>query len=161
MANGQFDQTLVKYGGKIKAEYEEPDLPTTIVAYFEKWVKEYKQMDCDKDHDYFHLRNKLQKWGQFGPYDMLSRHNLEQCSPKTYNKRLSILKLFASWMYKQSIWSANPFDGVSRRKVKKTEKQDRTPFSEEEMRLILDSIKHDRVCPTSSRYKHSFYIYCT
>jgi len=159
ISNVQFDHTLVKYGGKaiVIVTHDEPVLPTTIVAYFEKWVKEYKQMDCNKDHDYFHLRNKLQKWGQFGPDDMLSRHNLEQCSPKTFNKRLSILKLFANWMVKQNIWTVNPFDGVSRRKVKKTEKQDRIPFTEEEIRLILDAIKNDRFCPSSSRYKHSFY----
>jgi integrase len=41
--------------------------------------------------------------------------------------------------------------------VKKTEKQDRIPFTEEEIRLILDAIKNDRFCPSSSRYKHSFY----
>jgi integrase len=157
MADEHFDHTLVKYGGKAIATHNEPVLPTTIVAFFEKWVKEYKQMDCDKDHDYFHLRNKLQKWGQFGPDDMLSRHNEEKSSPKTYNKRLSILKLFASWMYKQGIWAINPFDGVSRRKVKKTEKQDRVPFTEDEIRLILDAIKNDRFCPASSRYNHSFY----
>jgi integrase len=156
MADEQFDQTLVKYGGKAIATHDEPVLPTTIVANFEKWVKEYKQMDCDKDHDYFHLRNKLLKWGQFGSDDILSKHNSEQCAPKTYNNRLSMLKLFASWMVKQGRWAFNPFDGVSRRKVKKTEKQDRVPFTEEEIRLILDAIKHDRICPASSRYK----IYC-
>lgn len=157
MADEKFDHTLVKYGGKVIIIHDELVLPTTTVAYFEKWVKEYKQMDCNKDHDYFHLRNKLIKWGQFGPDDILSKHNTEQCAPKTYNKRLSILKLFASWMVKQGTWSVNPFDGVSRRKVKKTEKQDRIPFTEEEIRLILDAIKHDRFCPASSRYKHSFY----
>jgi len=41
--------------------------------------------------------------------------------------------------------------------VKKTEKQDRTPFTEEEIRLILDAVKNDSYCPKSSRYKHSFY----
>ena len=68
-----------------------------------------------------------------------------------------MLKGFSTWMVKQAIWSVHPFEAVSRRRVKKTEKPDRTPFSEEEIRLIIDAIKNDRFCPPSSRYKHSFY----
>lgn len=156
MVNDQFDVSLGKYNGKIIKVQESPK-PLTIVAYFEKWVKEYKQLDCDKNSDYYHLRNTLRKWGDITPEKMLSMLNIEKYGPKTYNERLSILKGFSTWMVKQGIWSVHPFEGVSRRRVKKTEKPDRTPFSEEEIRLILDAIKNDRFCPPSSRYKHSFY----
>ncbi len=156
MANGQFDDSLIKYGGKLVKTIEEPKKPQTIVACFEKWVKDYKQLDCDKNSDYYHLRGTLKKWGEIDPSEMLARLNTEKYSPKTYNERLSMLNGFSNWMVKQEGWSFNPFDGVSRRKVKKTEKQDRVPFSEEDIRLILDAIKHDRICPASSRYK----IYC-
>lgn len=157
MVNSQFDHTLLKYGGKLIKLNEEPVLPTTIFACFEKWVKEYKQFDCDKNSDYHHLRNTLRKWGEINPSEMLQKLNTENYCAKTYNERLSMLNGFSIWMVKQNIWTVNPFDGVSRRKVKKTEKQDRIPFTEEEIRLILDAIKNDSFCPTGSRYKHSFY----
>jgi integrase len=157
MANGQFDDSLVKYGGKVVKAVEEPKKPQTIVACFEKWVKDYKQLDCDKNSDYFHLRGTLRKWGEIDPSEMLARLNTEKYSPKTYNERLSMLKGFSLWMVKQGHWTINPFDGVSRRKVKKTVKPDRTPFNEMEIRQILDAVKHDTFCPASSRYNHSHY----
>lgn len=157
MINDQFDASLGKYSGKSIKGTDEPKNALTIVVYFEQWVKNYKQMDCDKNVDYYHLRNTLRKWGELQPGEMLTRLNTEKFGPKTYNERLSMLKGFSTWMVKQGIWSVHPFEAVSRRRVKKTEKPDRTPFSEEEIRLILDAIKNDRFCPPSSRYKHSFY----
>jgi integrase len=157
MANGQFDESLTKYGGKVVKAVEEPKKLQTIVACFEKWVKEYKQLDCDKNSDYFHLRGTLRKWGEINPSEYLNKLNTENYCAKTYNERLSMLNGFSSWMLKQGIWTINPFDGVSRRKVKKTEKPEREPFTEEEIRLILDATKNDTFCPSSSRYKHSHY----
>jgi integrase len=157
MVNGQFDDSLVKYGGKVVKSVEEPKKPQTIVTCFEKWVKDYKQLDCDKNSDYYHLRSTLRKWGEIDPGEMLQMLNTEKYSPKTYNERLSMLNGFSKWMVRQGNWSLNPFEGVSRRKVKKTEKPDRKPFTKDEIILILDAIKNDRFCPPSSRYKHSFY----
>jgi integrase len=51
MVNSQFDHTLLKYGGKLIKLNEEPVLPTTIFACFEKWVRDYKQLDCNKNSD--------------------------------------------------------------------------------------------------------------
>ena len=155
MASGNFDDSLVKYGTK-EAKVEDV-LPKTLVEYFEFWVSNYKQLDCNKNSDYFHLRNTLRKWGEIEPSEMLSKLNTEKYSPKTYNERLSILKGFSTWMLMKKYWTLNPFEGVSRRKVKKTEKLDRIPFTEVEIRLILEAIKNDTYCPKSSRYKHSFY----
>jgi integrase len=157
MANGQFDDSLVKYGGKVVKASEEPKKPQTIVDCFEKWVRDYKQLDCDKNSDYFHLRGTLKKWGEIDPSEMLARLNTEKYSPKTYNERLSMLKGFSLWMVKQGHWTINPFDGVSRKKVNKTEKPDRVPFAEEEIHLILEAVRENRFCPVSSRYKHSHY----
>ncbi|OYW75392.1 MAG: hypothetical protein B7Z27_08790, partial [Sphingobacteriia bacterium 32-37-4] len=155
MASGNFDDSLVKYGAK-EAKVEDV-LPKTLVEYFEFWVSNYKQFDCNKNFDYFHLRNTLRKWGEIAPSEMLSKLNTEKYSPKTYNERLSILKGFSTWMLMKKYWNSNPFEGVSRRKVKKTEKADRIPFTEDEIKLILEAIKNDTYCPKSSRYKHSFY----
>jgi len=40
-------------------------------------------------------------------------------------------------MKSQSIWDRNSIDGVSCRKVNKTEKADRVPFKEKEIKQIL------------------------
>ena len=157
MANGQFDHSLVKYSGKMIIVYEESVFPTTIVAYFERWVKEYKQLDCNVNSDYYQLRNTLKKWGEISPAELLSRLNNEKFSPKTFNERLSVLKSFSDWMVRQKKWVLNPLDGVSRRKVKKGKMPNRAPFNEHEIRQILDAIKNDSFCPQNSRYKHSFY----
>jgi integrase len=65
--NGQFDHTLEKYGGKCSLLNDGPVVQKTIVQYFEQWVKEVKQLDCDKNSDYNHLRNTLRKWGELHP----------------------------------------------------------------------------------------------
>ena len=98
MVNEQFDYTLVKYGGKTIKPDIEPVKPASLVEYFEKWVKEYKQLDCEKNVDYFYLRNTLRKWGELGSDEMLSKLNTEKYGPKTYNERLSILKGFSGWI---------------------------------------------------------------
>lgn len=157
IAHEVFDDTLEKYGGEVPKSIAQDRKHSTTVDHFVKWVKEYKNLDCDKNSDYFHLRNTLKKWGDIAPDDMLSRLNKEKYCPKTYNERLAILKGFSQWMVRQGFWRANPFEGVSRRKVKKSEHPERKPFSEQEIKLILDAIKNDRFCPKSSRYKHSHY----
>lgn len=152
-----FDVSLVKYGGKASEAKEERVQPATIVSFFEKWVKEFKQLDCERNSDYYHLRNTLRKWGEIPPSDLPSRLGTEKYCPKTYNERLSMLKGFSEWMLKQGVWSVNPFEGISRKRVKKLQKPERAPFTEKEILQILDAIKYDRFCPSSSRYKHSFY----
>lgn len=157
MLSGQFDVTLVKYGGKTLKPNEEQIKPRTTVENFEKWVKDYKQMDCDSNIDYHQLRNTLRKWGEINPAQMLQRLNCENYSPRTFNIRLAMLMKFSVWMVKQSIWSFNPFEGVEKRKVKKIDKPNRKPFTEEEIGLILNAVKNNCFCPPTSRYKHSYY----
>lgn len=90
MANDQFDITLVKYGARAVKVHEVPVQHSSIVGYFERWVKEYKHLDCDKNSDYYHLRGTLKKWGEIDPSEMLARLNTEKFGPKTYNERLSL-----------------------------------------------------------------------
>ncbi len=157
IAKDQFDPTLLRYSGKEVIVVNKPVSTRSIVQHFEIWVKEYKQMDCDKNIDYYNLRNTLRKWGGVDLNELLSRLNTEKYSPKTYNERLAILKGFSNWMVNQGNWSINPFEDVSKRKVKKTLKPDRTPFTEEEITKILNAVKNNLFCPPSSRYKHAHY----
>lgn len=154
MLNNQFDFSLLKY----KGEQVQSVIPQkAIVEYFEEWVSSYKQMDCDKNSDYFHIRNTIRKWGNFKESDILDNLNKEAFSPKTYNSRLAILKGFAAWLVKQKIWTSNPLEDVSSKRVKKTVKSERAPFNETEISAILSAFKNDTYCPKSSRYSHSHY----
>lgn len=154
--NDRFDATLCKYRGIEPPQEIEP--PTkTMVEHFEYWVKEYKQMDCDKSVDYYHLRNTIRKWGEFDQGTILSRLNKESFGAKTYNNRLGILKNFSKWLVKQRVWLVDPLEEVSRKRVKKTVKPQRTPFTLQEISKILGAFKENTFCSRASRYPHSFY----
>lgn len=73
-------------------------------------------MDCDKNVDYYHLRNTLRKWGAFDQDTILSRLNKESFGAKTYNNRLGILKNFSKWLVKQGVWSIDPLEEVAYRR---------------------------------------------
>jgi integrase len=154
MLNNQFDFSLSKYKGEQEAP---PKVAKTMVSYFEEWVTDYKQMSCDKNSDYFYIRNTIKKWGEFKQEDLLSNLNNEAFGSKTYNSRLSILRAFAAWLVKQSIWSLNPLEDVSSKKIKKSVKEDRMPFSEAEITSILKAFKENTFSPKSSRYTHAHY----
>jgi len=154
--NDCFDTTLFKYKGI--ESHQEIEQPTkTMVKHFEYWVKEYKQMDCNENVDYFHLRNTLIKWGEFDQGTILTRLNKESFGAKTYNNRLGILKNFSKWLVKQGVWSVDPLEEVNRKRVKKTVKAERTPFTIEEISAILKAFKENTFCTRASRYPHSHY----
>jgi integrase len=154
--NDRFDATLCKYKG-IEPPREIEPLTKTMVEHFEYWVKEYKQMDCDKNVDYYHLRNTLRKWGEFDQDTILSLLNKESFGAKTYNNRLGILKNFSKWLVRQKVWSVDPLEEVSRKRVKKAIKPQRTPFIIEEISTILSAFKENTFCRRASRYPHSHY----
>jgi integrase len=154
--NDEFDVTLCKYRGiKPPEKIEQPI--KSIVEHFEYWVSEYKQMDCDKNVDYYHLRNTLRKWGEFDQNSILTRLNKESFGAKTYNNRLGILKNFSKWLVKQNVWSNDPLEEVSKKRVKKTMKAQRAPFTIEEISAILSAFKENTFCSRASRYPHSHY----
>jgi integrase len=154
--NDRFDTTLCKYKGIEPTQSVES--PTkTMVEQFEHWVKYYKQLDCDRNTDYYHLRNTLRKWRVFNESTALSLLNKEAFGPKTYNNRLGILRNFSKWLVNQGVWSSDPFDGVNRKRMKKTSKPQREPFAMEEISCILRAFRENTFCSRASRYPHSHY----
>jgi integrase len=78
--SNQFDHSLVRYGAKSTVKIDEQVTPQSTVQHFEKWVKEFKQLDCEKNTDYHHLRNTLRKWSELTPDEMLSKLNAKSYS---------------------------------------------------------------------------------
>lgn len=98
----------------------------------------------------------LKRWTKFTPNQLLERLNKENLGAQTYNERLVILSNFSQWMVKKSLWKSNPLEGVSKKKIQKTEKSNRRPLTPNEITLILDAFKSDKYCKNST-YKHSQY----
>ncbi len=151
---GRFDITLLKYGAKETINKEEAK---SIVSYFEEWVSDYKQMDCEKHTNYNSTRNMMKKWGKIEEGNIQRKLSLETNAPVTYNRRLTILKSFAKWLVKKGIWRTNPLEDINPKKVKKVKEQKRVPFTETEITTILDAFKNDTYTPKCSASKHSHY----
>ena len=134
MLNNLFDISLKKYKGELLVI---PLIEKSIVAYFEEWVTNYKQMDCDKHTNYNSTRSMLKKWGDIQEENIQKKLSLQTNAPVTFNRRLTILKNFAKWLVKKRIWRANPLEDVNPKKVKKVKLPKRAPFTLEEIHLIL------------------------
>jgi integrase len=58
---------------------------------------------------------------------------------------------------KQGVWLVDPLEEVSRKRVKKAIKPQRTPFTVDEISAILSAFKENTFCSRASRYPHSHY----
>jgi len=149
-----FDFTLIKYGGK---DANSNKKSKSIVANFEDWVSFYKQMDCEKHTNYNSTRNMLRKWNQVSQNNIVKKFNAEIFCSSTYNRRLTILKSFVNWLIEQRVWTFNPLLSVDNKKNKSIKNPNRTPFTEDEIRRILDAFKQNTACSSHSNCKHSHY----
>lgn len=157
MITASFDTTLVRYGGKQSAPVRSVSRGQDFTALFEDWTKSYKQMDCEVHTNYNSTRNMVRKWGKVTQDNLLYKLNKETFCASTYNRRLTILKSFADWLVLQSLWENNPLKQVQAKKVKRSMQEKREPFTENEIKLILDAFRTDRFCPASSPTRHSYY----
>ena len=149
-----FDKTLFKYTGRVETK---TTISKSFVNLFEEWVKEYKQMDCEIHTNYNATRNMLRKWNQVSQNKIVKKLNAETFCSTTYNRRLTILKSFVNWLIVQKLWDINPLLSVNNKRNKTIKNPNRTPFSEEEIRRILDAFKLNTACSSHSNCKHSYY----
>ena len=158
MLMNSFDDTLSKYGG-INSPTRKGNEKTeqTFLMHFERWVKEYKQMDTELSCNYNSCRVMVSKWGKVTSDNVLAKFNAETFCAVTYNRRLTILKSFINWMVGEEIWKRNPLSSVRAKKVKREKQKTREPFSVEEISRILHTFKTDAACSRYSSTKHSYY----
>ena len=154
MILNQFDSTLQRYKHTPKKTI--PVVNKSTIEWFEEWTRDYKQIDLDVNVHYNSVRAMLKRWGKFTTREMLDKLNKEALGAQTYNERLVILSHFSQWMVKKEVWKSNSFEGVSKKKIKKTEKSNRKPLTPNEITLILDAFKTDKYCKNPI-YKHSHY----
>jgi len=154
IANDKFDYSLNSYKGEPE---NLPSVNKSIVQYFEEWTSDVKQMDCEVHTNYNSLRNMLKKWGSIEQSNILKKLNAETFCAGTYNRRLHMLKAFVKWLVKKGIWALNPLDDINSKRVKREKQVKRKPFSEIEIKNILNAFKNDEFTPKSSSFKHSHY----
>jgi integrase len=156
----RFDITLCKYSGRPEesSQQQKPQQEKkTIVQYFEEWTCVYKQMDCEKDTNYNSVRNMLKKWGRIDVGNIHLKLNAETFCGATYNRRLTMLKDFVKWLVKSGIWQYNPLEDIRPKRYKKAKQPKRKPFTEDEIRRILEAFRTDAYCSQYSPFKHSHY----
>ena len=154
IANDIFDTSLKDYQNDLEII---PQVKKTVVAYFEEWTSDIKQMDCELHTNYNSLRNMLKKWGSIEQSNILKKLNAETFCAGTYNRRLHMLKAFVKWLVKKGLWASNPLEDINSKRVKREKQVKRTPFSEIEIKSILNAFKNDEFTPKSSSFKHSHY----
>lgn len=154
IANDKFDYSLNSYKGEPE---NPPSVNKSIVQYFEEWTSDVKQMDCEIHTNYNSLRNMLRKWGSIEHGNILKKLNAETFCAGTYNRRLHMLKGFVKWLVKKGIWASNPLEDINSKRVKREKQVKRKPFSEVEIKSILNAFKNDEFTPKSSSFKHSHY----
>ncbi len=154
---GSFDHTLKKYAGKKTIDNKNLQGRQTFTLLFEHWTKSYKQMDCEIHTNYNSTRNMIRKWGNVSAGNLLNKLNKETFCANTYNRRLTILKNFVSWMVIQGIWENNPLAQVHSKKSRKGKLVKREPFTDIEIKLILEALKNNTYCSAYANTKHSFY----
>jgi len=154
IANDKFDYSLNSYKGE---PGNAPSVNKSIVQYFEEWTSDVKQMDCEIHTNYNSVRNMLNKWGVIEQSNIDKKLNAEIFCASTYNRRLTILKGFVKWIIKKGIWEYNALEDINPRRVKKIKNEKRKPFSESEIKNILNAFKNDLCTPKGSVYKDSHY----
>lgn len=155
MLAGTFDVSLGRYKPAALLQAFQPD--KSLVEHFEVWVKDYRNMDCEKDIDYYSTRSMLKRWGHFDVSTVVLHFSKETFAPKTYNRRLTLLRSFFTWAKKTGITVENPLEDVLPKKTRKTEKPNRKPFTEEDIKKILGAIKNNEFCSKHTLFKHSHY----
>ena len=149
-----FDKTLINYTGK---DVVKPTTSKSFVNLFEEWVKDYKQMNCEIHTNFNATRNMLKKWTNPTQDNIVKKLNTETFCSSTYNRRLTILKSFANWLIVQKIWDYNTLLSVNNKKIKIIKNPNRNPFTDDEIRRILDAFKQNTACSSHSNCKHSNY----
>jgi integrase len=151
---GIFDESLYRYNGKQTIVSSKGK---SFTDYFEYWVKNYRQMDCEIHTNYNSTRNMISKWGRVDATNVIKNLNAETNSEVTYNRRLAMLRSFIDWLVDQKIWDTNPLASIQRKRVKAIKLSTREPFTVDEIGRILDAFRTNSACSPYSNTKHDFY----
>lgn len=187
MAKGEFDSSLEKYKPNapdlidvmapkdmsisaqdpipstpvITAELSDdppPILITDLEESFNTWCRVIRNVDIENAGDYYYIRSWLQKQVLAPVMDIAEQLDAAGWGVSTYNRRMTYLRSFLTWVKAKGGLQVNPLELVVKRKGKKRVKRiQRRPLSEKEILSILNAFKNNRFCSKFARPSHSFY----
>ena len=130
----------------------------SILEDFDRYIAAKSMDPHSEDLSSYYTQTKamLQKWGDFDPEDAPALLSKERFGPKTFNDRRNCLYKFFSWLVRKRKVQDNPLAEVSTKKRQRNAEQ-RKPFTEKEIAMILDALKNDRFRKKCSRYSHAQY----
>jgi integrase len=129
-----------------------------LVAKFNHWGNNIRNIDVENSVDYLYTRKLLEKWMDIPIDQIAGKLNGEDWATTTYNRRLHYLKTFFTWLLSNGFISQNHLIDVRRKRDKKKKKNPRRiPITEDEITTFLEAIRNDTYCPPASRFKHSYY----
>jgi integrase len=160
--NNRIAKTVIK---QLKADIATKTFDVSLCSYRELKIKSIS--------DRFHLQEYFTKWllvfGNSIPYNVITTQIMikkwqvkspeempaillkQSLAPNTFNCRLNILKRFVKWMVKKEIVANNPFDDIYRQKIK-SKRDQRKPFQDYEIKLILNALLSNQYNRNSNYY---------
>lgn len=172
MLRGCFDGSLQRYGhsvtpktakaksGILKAQEagEKLKFLHELAAKFNEWGKTIRNVDVDSSIDYLYIRKWLEKRIKAPIPSIAEKLNGENWAATTYNRRLSYLNTFFTWLVDTGTIDRNPLKGVCKKRDKTKKKcPRRIPLEESEIVAFLEAIRNDTFCSRSLRFRHSHY----
>jgi integrase len=152
-------QKMVSSTIKVENNGAEKKEEINLPKQFERWTTEYRNRSCKEDVDCNLLKKMLARWDISYVEDVVTKLQTEKFSVSTYNRRLTLLKEYFTWLFKKKHIIENPLDDVCRKRSKKKEIATHKPFTLEETQRILHALKTDQFVHPCSRYTHSHYYH--
>ena len=151
IATGDFDATLAKYLGQSKLEAKQAK-PSTIALLdgFIQWRNEHGKTASDFEATERFIRANQATWA-----NVATKLDSKGYAPRTHNRMVQHINDCYSALSQEY-----KIDKPILKKLKGKQKlaDDRTPFTADELKLIVDAFATDRFCPKASRFKHSHYL---
>lgn len=160
----KFDHTLVKYKPQILTLSREP-LEEKLPILSELWDRytQFKSSQLEEStiqRDYGKIQKRILKLPTQDPSKAVEVRDylLRNYSVETAKRTLKELNACCKWAVRSKLLKFNPFEGmVGEIRSKKARATSRMPFTQEEMKAIIQAFEDDTYSPKYSPVKHSYY----
>lgn len=151
MVSGNYDTTLNKYRLIAKPQPVTAALPTAEL--FDQFTEKKRREGTSKlaiNTKYKALRSNIARYGADvvttdDAYKLVAMLRTRQ-SQKVSNQNLVLLKAFGEWLKQQQHLEQNVFESVASLKHSDINAQDRTPFTQREVALMLETMREHKIC---------------
>ena len=150
LVTGDYDPTLAKY--RSAHQTAASTLPPTV-ELFEQFIEKKKQDGVKLTSiatSYRSMQADLTRYGSDlrSPEEALEFINIlrSRQAPSSSNRNLQLLKSFGRFLVKQQHLRENIFSSIKPLKLPSTKVQNRTPFTKEEIKRLLETMRTHPAC---------------